>query len=223
MSWALADSWEGYLLVSASKLSRVFKCRDLCCFLSKSKKGAKKLSGAEIGISGAFSDWCCELAAIMVRPLRAASLVNSFVMRSAKIPKYWSSTCWPRIGYDVLIREEAVSRQQCLTSVSILTRPSFSIMMPFSVLTEARYVGSTVPEFYERRALRKELATRRPSKTTFEYSCSIDFLRNSVISEAEFAKFGAPGSSSFFERNSLLSTPSELIVGSKLDRSSIVF
>ena len=82
---------------------------------------------------------------------------------------------------------EAVSRQQCLTSVSILTRPSFSIMMPFSVLTEARYVGSTVPEFYERRALRKELATRRPSKTTFEYSCSIDFLRNIILKGGDVA------------------------------------
>ena len=71
----------------ASRHSRVFRCNDLCYFLSKSKKGGKKFSGAEIGITGAFSDYCYELEAIMVKPLRAASLVNSFVILSAKIPK----------------------------------------------------------------------------------------------------------------------------------------
>ena len=65
----------------------MFKCKDLCYFLSKSKNGGKKFSGAEMGITGADSDYCCELEAIIVKPLRAASLVNSFVILSAKIPK----------------------------------------------------------------------------------------------------------------------------------------
>ena len=75
----------------------------------------------------------------------------------------------------------------------------------------------------ERRALRNELATRRPSKTTLEYSCSMAFLRNTVISAAEFVKVGYACSSSLLERKSLRSTESALMVGSKLDLSSIVF
>ena len=71
----------------ASRHSRVFKCKDLCCFLSKSKKEGKKFSGAEMGITGAEADYCCELEAIIVRPLSAASLVSSLVILSAKIPK----------------------------------------------------------------------------------------------------------------------------------------
>ena len=65
----------------------MLRCKDLCYFFSKSKNGAKKFSGAEIGITGADSDYCWEFAAIIVKPLRAASLVNSFVILSAKIPK----------------------------------------------------------------------------------------------------------------------------------------
>ena len=65
----------------------MFRCKDLYCFFSKSKKGGKKFSGAEMGITGAEADYCCELEAIIVKPLRAASLVNSLVILSAKIPK----------------------------------------------------------------------------------------------------------------------------------------
>ena len=127
------------------------------------------------------------------------------------------------MGCDVLISEEAVSKQQCLTSVSMFTRPSFATIISLSVRTYCENLGSTVAEPCERSALRKELATRNPSNTTFEYSCSIAFLRKSVISAAELANVGWAYSSSFFERNNLLSTPRELIVGSKLDLSSIVF
>ena len=127
------------------------------------------------------------------------------------------------MGCDVLISEEAVKRQQCFTSVSMFTRSSFRTIISFSVLTCGWNRGSTVAVAWERRALRKELATRSPSKTTLEYSCSMAFLRNSVMSAAEFVNVGAAYSSSRFDRNSLLSTVSELIVGSKLDLSSIVF
>ena len=65
----------------------MFKCNDRYCFFKRSKNGGKKFPGAEIGITGAFSDYCCEFDAIIVKPLRAASLVNSFVILSAKIPK----------------------------------------------------------------------------------------------------------------------------------------
>ena len=44
-----------------------------------------------------------------------------------------------------------------------------------------------------------------------------------MISAAEFVKVGYACSSSLFERNILLKTVSELMVGSKLDLSSIVF
>ena len=40
-----------------------------------------------MGITGALADYCCELEAIIVKPLRAASLVNSLVILSANIPK----------------------------------------------------------------------------------------------------------------------------------------
>ena len=40
-----------------------------------------------MGITGAEADYCCELEAIIVRPLSAASLVSSLVILSAKIPK----------------------------------------------------------------------------------------------------------------------------------------
>lgn len=42
------------------------------------------------------------------------------------------------------MREDAVNRQQCLTSVSMFTRPSFCTMMPLSMFTDEENRGSTV-------------------------------------------------------------------------------
>ena len=99
-----------------------------------------------MGIIGLFSWLLSEFSAIMVRPLRAASRVNSFVIRSAKITKYLSRVAAPRIELDVEIKVEAVRRQQCFTSVSMLTLPSFSKMIWFKTLTLAEFDASIVPD-----------------------------------------------------------------------------
>lgn len=122
----------------------------------------------------------------------------------------------------MLIRDEAVRRQQCLTSVSMFTLSSLPMIISWSYITDEAYFWSTVEVEAVLRALRKLLATLSPSKTILEYSCSIAFFKNAVISAAELAKFAVLVSSSLLERKKRLRTPKELIAGSKLCLSSIV-
>ena len=82
-SWSA--KWAGYLLVKAQRASKVRKWRVLTVFLRRSKKFYVNMLVFSRAIKGPDYSSRVVFSAIMVRPSRAWSLVDSFVSLSLKI------------------------------------------------------------------------------------------------------------------------------------------